>query len=219
MASLQGTTITGNVSATTLSGSGASLSNLPNASLAALGITAASIADGAIGRGNMNFTGAVLQTRVIRYDARPQYSMPTSYPGSIATVLRLDITPTYTNSLIICEWFIHGEPNNHDAGVRVCRNGSIITGAYAGFNNDSGQNNHSFINAAWYDPDNNSTPKAVKMMFYDFPGTTSAIYYEPAFASTDGGTRTFNMNRVTGSAGQNNHENGVCFGRITEIRQ
>lgn len=218
MAQLQGTTVNGNIDATTLSGSGSSLNSLPNASLSALGITNASIADSAIGRANMNYTGAVIQTIVTRYDPRPQYSMPTSYPGNIISDLRLTITPQYSNSMIIVEWFIHGEPNNHDAGVRVARNGSVDFGS-GGYNNNSGRNNHSFINAAWYDPDNNSTPKAVKILFFDFPGTTSTIFYDPCMASTDGGTRTFNMNRITGSSGQNNHENGVSFGRITEIRQ
>ena len=219
MATLQATTINGSISATTLSGSGASLNNLPNSSLAATGLTDGSFAASSVGRGNMNYTGAVLQTSVIRFDGRPQISMPTNYPGNIFTSMRLNITPTYTNSLIIVEYFISGEPNNHDAGVRICRNGSIVTGTYAGFNTNTGQNNHSFINAAWYDPDNNSTPKTVKILYYDFPNTTSAIYYEPSFASTDDGTRTFNFNRTTGSGGQNNHENGTSFGRITEIRQ
>jgi hypothetical protein len=121
--------------------------------------------------------------------------------------------------LIICEWFIHGEPNNHDAGIRITKNGGTTNGSYASYNTDSGQNNHSFINAAWYDPDNNSTPKNNKVFYYDYPGSTATVYYEPAFASEDGGTRTYNVNRCTGSSGQNNHENGVCFGRITEIRQ
>ena len=219
MAQLQATTVLGNVSATTISGSGAELNNLPNASIANLGINNSSFADNSIGRGNMNYVGAVLQTSVIRFDARPQISMPTGYPGNIFTSMRLNITPTFSNSLIIVEYFIHGEPNNHDAGVRICRNEAIITGTFAGFNTNTGQNNHSFINSAWYDPDNNSTPKNVKILYYDFPNTTSGIFYEPSFASTDGGTRTFNFNRITGSAGQNNHENGVSFGRITEIRQ
>ncbi len=218
MANLQGTTINGNIQATTLSGSGSSLNSLPNSSIAALGITNAAIADGAIGRANMNYAGAVIQTAVVRFDGRPQLSMPTSYPGNLVSDLRLTITPQYSNSMIICEWFIHGEPNNHDAGIRVARNGSVDFGS-GGYNNNSGRNNHSFINAAWYDPDNNSTPKNAKVFFYDFPATTSTIFYDPCLASTDGGTRTFNMNRVTGSTGTNNHENGVSFGRITEIRQ
>jgi hypothetical protein len=219
MASLQGTTVTGNVSATSLSGSGASLSNIPNSSINASSITNASIADGAIGRANINFAGAVVQTQTVRYDARPQISMPTSYPGTILSNLRLTITPQFSNSLIICEWFIHGEPNNHDAGMRVAKNGSYQGGTYASYNVAVGTANHSFICSSWYDPDNNSTPKNLKVFWYDYPGSTSTVYYEPAFASEDGGTRTFNVNRVTGSAGQNNHENGVSWGRITEIKQ
>ena len=218
MAQFTATTINGNVGATTLSGSGASLNSLPSASITNLGITDTSIAANAIGRANMNFNGAVIQTQVIRFDSRPQFSMPTSYPGTLASVLRLTITPQYNNSMIICEWFIHGEPNNHDAGTRVARNGSVDFGS-GGYNNNSGRNNHSFINSAWYDPDNNSTPKQVKILFFDFPATTSSVFYDPCFASTDGGTLTFNMNRTTGSTGNNNHENGVSFGRITEIRQ
>jgi len=219
MASFQATTVTGNITATTLSGSGASLNSLPNSSLAASGLNNNSFANTSIGRANMNFQGAVVQTMVVRFDARPQISMPTSYPGTINSNLRLTITPQYANSMIIVEYRIHGEPNNHDAGIRITRNGGTVTGTFASFNTNSGQNNHSFINSAWYDPDNNSTPKCVKIVYYDFPNTTASVFYEPAFASTDGSTRTFNMNRVTGSAGTNNHENGVSFGRITEIRQ
>jgi hypothetical protein len=219
MASFQATTVTGNIAATTLSGSGASLNSLPNSSLAASGLNNNSFANTSIGRANMNFQGAVVQTIVVRFDARPQISMPTSYPGTINSNLRLTITPQYANSMIIVEYRIHGEPNNHDSGIRITRNGGTVTGTFASFNTNTGQNNHSFINSAWYDPDNNSTPKCVKIVYYDFPNTTSSVFYEPAFASTDGGTRTFNMNRVTGSAGTNNHENGVSFGRITEIRQ
>jgi len=54
MATLQATTIAGNISATTLSGSGASLNSLPNASLAAGGLTDGSFAASSIGRANMN---------------------------------------------------------------------------------------------------------------------------------------------------------------------
>ena len=220
MANFQATTITtGNIAATTLSGSGASLNSLPNASLAATSLTNGSFADGSIGRANMNFAGAVVQTLVVRYDGRPGISMPTTNNGTVNTNLRLTITPQYSNSLIICEWRIHGEPSDHDAGVRVSKNGTVPTGTYAGFNTDTGQNGHSFINAAWYDPDNSSTPHNVKIIWYDVPGSTTTVYYEPAFASTDGGTRTFWMNSTTGSRGANNHEVGVSFGRITEIRQ
>jgi hypothetical protein len=115
---------------------------------------------------------------------------------------------------------ISGEPNNHDSGIRVAKNGTVVTTAgFQGYNNNSGQNNHSFINSQWYDPDDNSTPQLSKILYFDRPATTSTIFYEPAFASSDSGTRNFNMNHCTGSNGQDNHENGTSFGRIWEIRQ
>jgi hypothetical protein len=55
--------------------------------------------------------------------------------------------------------------------------------------------------------------------FYDVPGNTSNNFYDPVYGSSDGGTRTFWMNSTVNSRGQNNHENGVSFGRITEIKQ
>lgn len=220
MASLQGTTITGNLSATTLSGSGASLNSIPTAGLNNLGLTNGSFADGAFGRANMNFSGAVLQCITVRYDGRPNISMPTNAQGTRDTNLRLTITPTYTTSLIVCEWMISGEPNNHDSGIRVAKNGTVVTtSGYQGYNNNTGQNNHSFISSQWYDPDDNSTPQLSKILYYDKPNTTSSVYYEPAFASSNSGTRNFNMNHTTGSNGQQNHENGTSFGRIWEIRQ
>lgn len=220
MASLQGTTVTGNLGATTLSGSGASLTSIPTAGLTNLGLTNGSFADGAFGRANMNFTGAVLQCITVRYDGRPNISMPTNAQGTRDSNLRLTITPTYSNSLIVCEWMISGEPNNHDSGIRVAKNGTVVTtSGYQGYNNNTGQNNHSFISSQWYDPDDNSTPQLSKILYYDKPNTTSAVYYEPAFASSNSGTRNFNMNHTTGSNGQNNHENGTSFGRIWEIRQ
>ena len=62
------------------------------------------------------------------------------------------------------------------------------------------------------------------MCLQNFPtcicqSNTNAIYFEPVFGSTDGGTRTFYLNRTVGSAGMVNHENGISTGRITEIRQ
>lgn len=220
MANLRGTNVTGNFSATTLSGSGASLNTIGNASLTNLGLTNGTFADAAVGRANINFSGAVLQCATVRYDARPNISMPTNAQGTRNTNLRLTITPTYTNSLIVCEWMISGEPNNHDSGIRVAKNGTVVTTAgFQGYNNNTGQNNHSFINSQWYDPNDDSTPQLSKLLYFDRPNTTASVYYEPAFASSNSGTRNFNMNHCTGSTGTNNYENGTSFGRIWEIRQ
>jgi len=223
MATLQGSSVTGTLSATTFSGGGSGVTGLASANLSATTIANAQINANAITRTKLNFAGAVLQTQVIRYDARPTYSGPTNGTngGTRVQQLRLDITPTYSNSLIVCEWWIHGEANNHDSGWFVVTNGgNLAGGTYAQFNQNVGQNSHSYLlGDTFYDQDTGSTPTCSLLTYYDVPGNTSARFYEPVYGSNDGGTRTFHMNHTVGSGGQNNHENGCSFGRITEIRQ
>jgi hypothetical protein len=223
MATLQGSTVTGTLSATTFSGGGSGITNLASGNLSGSTLGNAQINSNAITNTKLNFSGAVLQTRVIRYDARPSFSGPTNGTtgGTRISQLRLNITPLYANSLIICEWWIHGEANNHDSGWFVSTNsGNLVGGTYAQFNQNVGQNSHSYLlGDTFYDQDTNSTPTCSLLTYYDVPGNTSARFYEPVYGSNDGGTRTFFINRIVGSGGQNDHENGVSFGRITEIRQ
>lgn len=225
MANLQGTVVNGTLSATTFSANGAGVTSVQSTNLSASTLTNTQINADAVTRDKIAHVGAVLQTRVIRYDARPGVSGPTNATngGTRMTQLRLDITPTYANSLIVCEWWIYGESNNHDAGFRVMRDASgnvaVPGGEYAGYNTNVGQNNHSMLSSEFYDQDTGSTPTCSMVTYYDRPGNTSAHFYEPVYGSTDGGTRTFYFNRTVGSAGTTNQENGVSFGRITEIKQ
>lgn len=223
MATLQGTTVTGTLSATTFSGSGGGITGLATANLANQTLNNAQLNANAITNTKLNFAGAVLQTRVIRFDARPAYSGPTNATtgGTRITDLRLNITPVYANSLIVCEWWIHGEANNHDSGWFVSINGgNLVGGTFATFNQNVGQNSHSYLlGDTFYDQDTSSTPTCSLLTYYDVPGNTNARFYEPVYGSNDGGTRTFFINRCVGSGGQTNFENGVSFGRITEIRQ
>jgi hypothetical protein len=222
MATLQATTINGTltVNSGNITGSGSSLTSIPGSAFVAGAVTAAKVAGNTLSASKFGFAGHVVQTIMRRYDPRPGWSVPTSTGGgTLISTMRLSITPVYSNSLIICEWRLHGEVGS-DSGIRVARNGGVPTsGAYAGINTDTGNNNHSFISSEWYDGDDNSTPQIAAWLYYDVPGSTAAVFYDPCFASTDGGTRTYCQNRPLGSGGQNNHENGVSFGRITEIRQ
>lgn len=223
MATLQATSVNGTLTVTSgnISGSGSSLNSIPGSAFQSGAITNAKIAGSTLGSAKFGFAGHVVQTIMRRYDPRPNWSVPTSTGGgTLITSMRLTITPVYSNSLIICEWRFHGEAANSDQGMRVARNGSVLTsGAYAGINTDTGNNNHSFNSCEWYDGDDSSTPMVVGFMYYDIPGSTATVYYDPVASSTDGGTRNLLQNRTVNSAGQNNHENGVSFARITEIRQ
>lgn len=222
MANLQATTVNGTLAVTgTITGSGTSLTAIPGTALSNGAVTSAKIANNTLAKQKFGFSGAVLQTLMVRYDARPSYTNPGGAGGGTAIPqLRLNITPTYSNSLIVCEWRIHGESTDHNFGWRVRRNGTTVTGTYAGFNTNSGNNNHSFITHEGYDADDSSTPHVYTLLYYDFPNTTAARYYEPSCAASRGSAAgSFRINRTAGSTGTNNHENGVSFGRIWEIRQ
>jgi hypothetical protein len=223
MASLQGTSVNGTLAATTFSGNGSGVTNLASGNLNSGTIGNAQLNANAITNTKLNFAGAVIQTRCIRYDPRPSFSGPTNATtgGTRLTVLRLDITPVYANSLIVCEWWIHGEANNHDSGWSVVTNGgNRVGGTYPQFNSNVGNNSHSYlVGDSFYDQDTSTTPTCSLLTYYDVPGNTSARFYEPVYGSNDGGTRTFHLNRTVSSFGTTNQENGVTFGRITEIRQ
>lgn len=220
MANLRATTITGTASATTFSGNGSGITSLASAQFASATIANVKIAADGVTRTKINYAGAVLQCNMIRYDARPNVSAPASAQGTRMTQLRLSITPTYTNSLIVCEWHIHGEAGSHDQGFRVGKNGTVVTTAgFQGYNNNVGQVNHSFITSDHYDANDSSTPHCSVLMYFDRPNTTSATFYEPHVAAASPGTRNFNVNHTVDSTGAGNQENGVCFGRIWEIKQ
>jgi hypothetical protein len=220
MANLQATTVSGTAAATTFSGNGSGITSLASAQFASATINNAQIAADGATRTKINYAGAVLQCNMIRYDARPSVSAPGNANGTALTQLRLSITPTYTNSLIVCEWYIHGEASSHDQGFRVGKNGTVVTtSGFQGYNNDTGQNNHSFITSDHYDANDDSTPNCSVLLYYDRPNTTSSIYYEPHVAAADGPARTWFFNRTVSSAGAGNQENGVSFGRIWEIKQ
>ncbi len=223
MASLTGTSVSGTLSATTFSGNGGGVTGLTSTNLSGSTIANAKLSTNAITNTKLNFAGAVIQTRTIRYDPRPTFSGPTNATtgGTALSVLRLDITPVYANSLIVCEWWIHGEAGNHDSGWSVTTNGgNRVAGSYPQYNSNVGNNSHSYLlGDTFYDQDQGSTPTCSLLTYYDVPGSTAARYYEPRFGSNDGGTRTYFLNRTVGSTGQVNHENGVSWGRVTEIRQ
>lgn len=220
MATLQATNVNGTLTATTFSGNGSGITSLTSTNFASNTIANAKIAADGATRTKLNYAGAVLQCIVIRYDARPNISAPYDTTGTAITGLRLTITPTYTTSLIVCEWHIHGEAGSHDQGFRVGRNGGIVTtSSYWGYNSDTGRNGHSFITSDHYDANDDSTPNCSVILYYDKPNTTSSVYYEPFVAAANNGTRNFNVNHTVASNGQGNYENGTSFGRIWEIKQ
>lgn len=189
-----------------------------------IGINVGTNKIGTLGSDYGAFKGNVVQCKVTRYDGQTSASTGTGVDGVELTVMRVSITPKFSNSMILCQFQIHSEisTNDWDAMFTVYRNGAVPTGTYAGFNTTLG-------NALWsglsmtnpYDSSNNteSTPFTSSFIYHDFPGTTNVLTYAPGIKTSNGGAiKTIYLNRSVGT-GNASFEVGVCFSTVWEIAQ
>lgn len=165
--------------------------------------------------------GSVVQCRVTRYDTATSYTTGTSLSGVEMTDLRVSITPKRANSLIICQFQIHGEgAGTHNYIFRVFKNGVVPTGTYAGFNTATGDQHWSGIAMALpYETDYDSTPFTQNFMYYDVPGVTSAITYAPGVKESAGSSFVWHLNKSVNAANSANYERGVSMSIAWEIAQ
>ncbi len=165
--------------------------------------------------------GSVIQCQVKRYDTATSYTTGTGLNGVEMTDLRVSITPKRSNSLIICQFQVHGEgASSHNYIFRVFKNGSVPAGTYAGYNTAAGDQQWSGIAMALpYETDYSSTPFTQNFMYYDFPGSTSPITYAPGIKESGGVSYVWYLNRTVSSTGTTNQENGVSLSIAWEIAQ
>jgi hypothetical protein len=165
--------------------------------------------------------GSVIQCQVKRYDTATSYTTGTGVNGVEMTDLRVSITPKRSNSLIICQFQVHGEgASSHNYIFRVFKNGAVPSGTYAGYNTAAGDNQWSGIAMALpYESDYSSTPFTQNFMYYDYPGVTSAITYAPGIKESGGVSYVWYLNRTVSSTGTTNQENGVSLSIAWEIAQ
>jgi hypothetical protein len=165
--------------------------------------------------------GSVIQCQVKRYDTATSYTTGTGLNGVEMTDLRVSITPKRSNSLIICQFQVHGEgASSHNYIFRVFKNGSVPSGTYAGYNTAAGDQQWSGIAMALpYESDYSSTPFTQNFMYYDFPGSTSPITYAPGVKESGGVSYVWYLNRTVSSTGTTNQENGVSLSIAWEIAQ
>jgi hypothetical protein len=164
---------------------------------------------------NLVAPGHVLQVKTIRVDAAVAYATGTS--GVEMTDMRVSITPKKSTSMILCMFMMFGEgAGTHEYMYRMYKNGSLITGTYAGYNTVQGNQGWSGISMSIaYESDYNSTPDTRTFMYYDYPATTSTVTYAPGIVSA--GSSPWYMNRTVGSTGTASYENGVSIGTLWEI--
>jgi hypothetical protein len=176
---------------------------------------------GTIGSDYGAFRGNVVQCLVNRYDTQTTVTTGTSSSGIEITGLRVTITPKFSNSLIVCQFQIHGEgASTHNFMYNVYKDGIVPTGNYAGFNTIQGDNIWSGISMALpFESDYSNTPYTKTFLYHDYPGTTSAIIYAPGVKSTNGSSYIYYINRAVSGTGSSEVEAGVSYSMIWEIAQ
>ena len=168
------------------------------------------------GKPILNSTGSIIQTVYVRSDAFTTYAAATSGDGTTISPLGLTITPTSSNSRIICNWMINGEMN-HDTVWLIHRDGALITTAGEEGRNSVSNNRWSGYASAFYDQNESSTPSNWNIMYSQIAGSTASRTYAPAVRGSGGSAYTFYLNRTISSDGTDNNENMVSTGVLYEV--
>lgn len=159
--------------------------------------------------------GQVIGYTYVRLDAKDSYYCPTSGETEMSS-LAMSITPKNANSLLHCQWYIHGEASTHNVGVRVHINGELPSD---GYNTVSGLQRYSTLASDLYDGNDDSTPRILTLNYIFLPGSTAEQVIVPACHSTNTTARTYYLNRTVASTGADSYETGVSWGCIWEISQ
>lgn len=188
------------------------------------------------------FPGQVIQQHWFREGTITRYTAVATSSGTnwseddtdfgqyfIEVPARAPITPQFANSLIVCEWYMFGEPSTHDTGFKIAflqSNGvpdasgvpKIIRRAgYEGYNADTTIRERNHYISDFYDGDNNSTGRMSNFMYFDKPNTTSEITYTVLFGANGNSGHAYTWNRAYNSGGDG--EEAVSSWTIKEIAQ
>jgi hypothetical protein len=165
-------------------------------------VNATTLADGAVTREKLGYSGAIIQVVMSTYTAAWSSSSSNNW---INLPLTATITPTSSSSKILV-MINHGSLAMFNSGaVRVLRNGSAIQVGDAAGSRNTGMYSH----AVPYFGDFNWGESKI-WRFLDSPGTTSAVTYQPQGYSEASGSSTVWFNY-----GPNDPDSGISYaGRV-----
>lgn len=175
---------------------------------------------GAIGiTGNLHSRGMIIQTNVMRTDARTAFSAPTTGNGTTITSLNLTITPKFASSLLIMRWMINCEVH-WDTVFLVHRGGALITDSgFEGYNSQAGNVRWSGAMFTNYDNNNATTPGNYSLIYAIPALTTASRTYAPAIRGSGTAAYTLFLNRTVNSLGSDSHEVTISNGVVWEVAQ
>jgi hypothetical protein len=185
------------------------------------------------------YAGQTIQQHYYRYDGIESFTTSSSGLaagdhsefGRLVHVTPFDttITPQFSNSLIVWELQIYGEPTSHDSGWLIGEDVSgtatvIRRSGYEGYNNTRTRDQQNTFLSDFYDGDNNSTNRLSRIMYFDKPNSTTTRTYQMIFTNTaDNADRTYRINRTSNASGgsvqASGYEVGVSTWCIKEIAQ
>lgn len=173
----------------------------------------------AIPRGNTLYKpGQVIQTVWRKMDFQASYASNYSTTSTPISGLDLTITLKRPNSFIYVQWWLFYE-SHHDIMFQGLRNGTQISGVFASFNTQAGQQPWSGLASAEYEHsfDQSSTPSYEHMCWMDQPGSVGPHTYSLGSTCSNGNNYSIQINRTWSSTGSDSYEVGVSWAMIEEI--
>jgi len=151
--------------------------------------------------------GSVLQ---VESTTKTDIFTTTSTSYTPITGLSVTLTPASTSSKVLITFNINAGCSNAVGGIRIYRNGSVLTGAIG----DNVTTNEYTVNVYNGGDDSNSTPNW-GMSFLDSPSTTSSTTYA-IYVGLVQGYGTFVLNDQTSQV-RGQPYSGTCISNITAM--
>lgn len=163
-------------------------------------------------------SGSILQIQKTQFTSTNTISCAQNN-DVVATDLTVNITPSFSNSIIQLQAQLLGEWSDHqatwDSTVFFFRDSTKIGHATSGSRN-SGVGG---FYRAYNEGDNASTPNSAPMYsFFDTPSSTSQITYKVGLRQSRSGTLTFHLNKTATDSDAQNYERFTSFISATEIK-
>ena len=167
--------------------------------------------------------GTVIQTVVQQEDGATSFTasgtndliLLASNAADSTSHLSVSITPTSASSKILlsASVFFEGSNHAHQHIWTFHRDSTKLTAPTAG----SRRSGLVMPGVGYYAADNDSTPEAVNMLYYDSPNSTSAITYAVSFQCSNSNAIVY-LNRTKTDSNSVGYERGVSIITAQEIK-
>jgi hypothetical protein len=165
-------------------------------------------------------SGQIVQVQTVRTDTLTTYSSATTGNGTTMSALAINITPKFSDSILVMQYMINAECQvGWDNMYVMHMDGALITTSPVAYNSNAGNLRYSGIApAGLYDANDSSTISGIFLQYAVNSGSTTARTYAPAVRSSSATAYTLYLNRtLTSATGAQNYEITVSTGMIMEI--